>query len=603
MPEEVMRPRRMRERAIRRPLRIFSSDPMIRSPERFGSPTTIDLPYEPLKPGPQGSRIEVIDYDAEHNRFYPPVDLNDSLVLLQGGREPDESDPGFHQQMVYAVTMKVLENFETALGRRIPLCRNNRRLRIFPHAFHGANAFYDGQLHALLFGYFRADRSDPGHNLPGQVIFTCLSHDIIAHEMTHALVHDLRPYFFEPSNQDVLAFHEGFADIVALFQHFTYEDILRDAIQRGRTNLRTPDVLVELARQYGAAVGSGKALRSALDQPNKTLYQTVSEPHERGAILVAAVFDAFFSTYQNRIRDLIRLATNGTGNLPDADLHPDLVNRAAAEATSTAEIVLRMCIRAFDYLPPVDVTFGDYLRALITADYELNPVDNLGLRASVIEAFRARGIYPEDVPSLAEESLLWEDARDLDKLPTDLLGELTLAGGTFYRDDSGPSAAVGAEEKTNLDLKRKMHELLLPYLEKNAGRLALEQGPGGPPWLESFHTVFRVGRDGQLRIELVAQFCQRAESLERETGKLQVLGGTTLVAAADGTVRYAIFKPLPSQKIEPRHEKAALTRMARMQEFVRHCELADPRFAWGAQDYRGYFMMRLKSLAAVHQGV
>jgi hypothetical protein len=27
-----------------------------------------------------------------------------------------------------------------------------------------------------------------------------------------------------------------------------------------------------------------------------------------------------------------------------------------------------MSIRAFDYLPPFDITFGDYLRALVTAD-------------------------------------------------------------------------------------------------------------------------------------------------------------------------------------------------------------------------------------------
>src|SRR4051794_1760868 len=135
---------------------------------------------------------------------------------MRGGLDPTESDPRFHQQMVYAVAMKTLENFDRALGRTIDLRRRKYpKLRILPHAFHGANAFYDRELHAVLFGYFRADKSDMA-NLPGQNVFTCLSHDIIAHEMTHALVDRLRPYFFDPSNVDVLAFHEGFADIVAL---------------------------------------------------------------------------------------------------------------------------------------------------------------------------------------------------------------------------------------------------------------------------------------------------------------------------------------------------------------------------------------------------
>lgn len=152
----------------------------------------------------------------------------------------------------------------------------------------------------------------------------------------------------------------------------------------------------------------------------------MTEPHERGSILVAAVFDAFFSAYQNRIRDLIRIATSGTGNLPDGDL----VNGVAGEAAATAEAVLRMCIHAFDVLPPVDVSFGDYLRALATADYELNPLNSYGLRSAVIEAFRARGIYLEAVRSLAEESLLWEEARDQEPFPAevlDLVGRLLIA--------------------------------------------------------------------------------------------------------------------------------------------------------------------------------
>jgi hypothetical protein len=63
--------------------------------------------------------------------------------------------------------------------------------------------------HGILFG-FPASRKHPGRNLPGQTVFTCLSHDTIAHETTHAIVDGIREFFMEPTNIDVPAFHEAF---------------------------------------------------------------------------------------------------------------------------------------------------------------------------------------------------------------------------------------------------------------------------------------------------------------------------------------------------------------------------------------------------------
>lgn len=105
---------------------------------------------------------------------------------------------------------------------------------------------------------------------------------------------------------------------------------------------------------------------------------------------MAAVFDAFFVAYQNRIRDVVRLATNGTG-VPTGDIPSDLVTILAAEAATAAQQTLSMCIRAFEFLPPVDVTFGDYLRALVTADRDLYPEDRFQMRSALIEAFRSAG--------------------------------------------------------------------------------------------------------------------------------------------------------------------------------------------------------------------
>src|SRR5206468_2918357 len=83
-----------------------------------------------------------------------------------------------------------------------------RRLRIYPHALRDRNAYYSPTKKALLFGYFPVGIKDAS-NTPGTLVFTCLSHDIIAHETTHAF-DGVHPRFIEPVNTDVLAFHEAF---------------------------------------------------------------------------------------------------------------------------------------------------------------------------------------------------------------------------------------------------------------------------------------------------------------------------------------------------------------------------------------------------------
>lgn len=394
---------------------------------------TYQVPWEEdLQPGPKGEYLEIVDYDPTVNKWYTPVNLNELYIVAQDGIDPGGSNPQFHQQMVYAVGMTTIKNFEAALGR--PVLWSPRRvkgkdgdarftdvyvpaLRIYPHALRDANAFYSPQKKALLFGYFSARPADITLQMPDNLTFTCLSHDIIAHETTHAILDGLYRKYIEDTNPDVLAFHEAFADIVALFQHFTFPDVLKNQIAATRGDLAAQNLLGKLAQEFGIAIGSYGALRDAIGEfdektkvwkpkePTGDEYRTIMEPHARGAILVSAVFDAFLTIYKTRVADLLRIATNGTGILPQGQLLPDLVNRLAAEASKTAGHVLQMCIRALDFCPPVDITFGDFLRAIITADTDLIAHDNRDYRIAFIDGFRKRGIYPTGIKNLSVESL------------------------------------------------------------------------------------------------------------------------------------------------------------------------------------------------------
>ena len=173
-------------------------------------------------------------------------------LLAESGLTPSESNPQFHQQMAYAVAMRTIERFERALGRKAlwarrrpknegePVPENGfvRKLRIYPHALREANAYYDPNKIALLFGYFRAADAS-GTVTRGSGIFGVVSHDIVAHETTHALLDGLHPRYSERTNLDMVAFHEAFADIVALFQHFSMPESLTRQIRKAKARSPT----------------------------------------------------------------------------------------------------------------------------------------------------------------------------------------------------------------------------------------------------------------------------------------------------------------------------------------------------------------------------
>jgi hypothetical protein len=75
-------------------------------------------------------------------------------------------------------------------------------------------------------------------------------------------------------------------------------------------------------------------------------------------------------------------------------------DRAAEEGARAARHLVEMAIRAIDYCPPVDFTFSDFLRAMLSADEELVPDDALGYRKAVSDAFERFGIIAPPVSPL-----------------------------------------------------------------------------------------------------------------------------------------------------------------------------------------------------------
>jgi hypothetical protein len=402
-----------------RQLTIVAQDPSVMVDGKILT-TKVDVPAEEIAPGPRGYRVQVIDYDTSSGVLYQPLNypsLQRGLYVDPFERQaekPDSdwilTDPRFHQQNVYAIVMKTLARFEFALGRRVSWGFRGHQIHIAPHAFADANAFYSKEDQALVFGYFRGTK--------GQIVFSCLSHDVVAHETTHAILDGLRNRYTDPSSPEQAGFHEGFADVVALLSVFSLRDVVGTLLDPDFTKSKTTleanlinsdllkievlkqSVLIGMADEMGREISGVRgnradALRRSVNLPPLAYGQAdevedFQEPHRRGEILVAAMLNAFLHVWSARIKKLENGKCGGKLDL-------ELVVEQAADA---ANHLLTMAIRALDYTPPTDLQFSDYLSALITADKEVVPDDSkYQYRKILLDSFKNYGVEPASINS------------------------------------------------------------------------------------------------------------------------------------------------------------------------------------------------------------
>ncbi len=393
----------------KREVGIIAQDPSVVSGSRILR-SRLSIPHEDLEAGPRGARVHVIDYDATAGLRYepPPKEWVPSPDIVDKASDGElMANPWFHAWNAYAVVMRTLGRFELALGRRVGWGFSGHQLWVAPHAFADANAYYSEDEGALYLGYVPGvGRAHP--------IYTALSHDIVAHETSHALLDGLRTRYTDPSSPEQAAFHEGFSDVVALLSVLSSRDVVgnllanpkatpaawrRDRIPRATLELKNLEAspLFGLAEQLGEAGGGVGVRRAALRTsirlaPEADLLQTMltnrAEAHDLGELFVAAVMRAYVTIWHGRLK---RLADTQTGPLSH--------ERVVEEAGDLADRLLTIAIRAIDYLPVVDVRFGDFVRALVTADEQVYPDDSrYSIRTHVPNVFRDYGIHQGGVP-------------------------------------------------------------------------------------------------------------------------------------------------------------------------------------------------------------
>ena len=531
-----------------RRLTIIAQDPSIKIDGHILT-AEVEIPAEELAPGPCGYRVNVVDYDSTANILYDeaifpalrgeayedPYGLEDRQRPPAGYDKRLLADPRFHAQNAYAIVMRTLARFEFALGRRVCWGCDGHQIHVAPHAFADANAFYSREDRGIFFGYFTGR--------DGQPIFTSLSHDVIAHETTHALLDGLRSRYMEPSSPDQAAFHEGFADVVALLSIFSLPEVVGALLDLGpgaggslidkkrlTRKALSKSVLLGLADQMGSELSGvrGKALRNSVELTRGKNYASMpefQEPHRRGELIVAAMMNAFLAIWLARLEKI--------GFLRPGKRDKSLV---VEEAALVANHLLTMAIRAIDYCPPVDLTFSDYLSALLTIDREVVPDDTkYGYREALLDNFRAYGI------------------EQAEHAGTD---------GTWARFDKPL-----VYSRTRFDSMLRDREEVFRFIWENRGKNGLEIHKDGYVEVQSVRPCTRIGPDGFVLRETVAEYVQiltlRAEELPAALNitppdsipgwrRLRIFGGGALIFDEYGQLKYQVRNSIEDAKRQQR---------------------------------------------------
>ena len=217
-----------------------------------------------------------------------------------------------------------------------------------------------------------------------------------------------------------------------------------------------------------------------------------------------------------------------------------------------------MCIRALDYCPPVDLTFSDYLRALITADFDVVPDDSRHYRVAIIQAFRERGIFPVEVRQMSVEGLLWEEPPQVIGDMEELVGKLNMSWDlNIARRDADDQSKDNRKhfhewilDKTQIEKDGKNKRIAALGLIDPGSASSLAATIGGIEGrihrieVHSVRPARRVGPDGNVLKDLIVEITQKF--VANDGGHVFYGGCTLVIDIYQKKVRYMVRKKLDS---------------------------------------------------------
>ncbi len=357
-----------------------------------------------LLDGPVSERVAVLDFDPATGAIQPgarfqPAPEGRKLGKYAIANAADVYAPDFCQVSVFATVLKTLELFEheRALGRRIGWAFEAPQLLVVPRAGKWANAFYERESHSLQLFVF------PSVGEGSHPVFTCLSRDIVAHETGHAILDAIAPDLYNAISPQSLALHEAIADLTALLMAFNSHKLRKAVLDQTRGSITHSNAFSSIAEEFGRALYPERraaGLRSLLNDkslnPEDPQYVAEDEPHALSEVLTGALYPVMVKIHNEIKQEHAR-------NVGISEFSAS--GRALAIG---ADRFRRLVFRALDYLPPGEVSFADYGRALLAAHRAVGP-EHEREREWVADEFVKRSIVPN------REAL--DPERDVDGAP------------------------------------------------------------------------------------------------------------------------------------------------------------------------------------------
>ncbi len=324
-------------------------------------------------PGPVTKRVAILNFDSETGELSPGVPFTrpakgEDVARYAIKNQNDLNSLDFNQVSVFATILKTMYMFEEAdtLGRPLTWAFNGPQLLVIPRAGEWANAFYERETHSLQFFHFQPETN------PDKPVFTSLSHDIVCHETGHAILDGISPDLYNCISPQALALHEAIADLTALAMALRSDSLRRAVLQQTGGDLKGRTAFSRVAEEFGRARDpESESLRSlfnertldpkdeskdAFGKPNRVARY---EPHDLSEVLSGAFYSVLVKIFESNKQK------KDPAGKPRFDL--DTAIWAAAERFK------RMIFRALDYLPPGEVSFADYGRAIIASDQASHP--------------------------------------------------------------------------------------------------------------------------------------------------------------------------------------------------------------------------------------
>jgi hypothetical protein len=414
---------------------VIVKDPEVTAYKEVAPTEAIEIDEEFFLDGPINGRVAVLDFDEATGdlmpgtRFVAPArdrvvgryDVPDAPVDLKSR--------DITRVSVFGSIFKTIQMYEEpdALGRPIRWAFDGPQLLVVPRAGDWRNAYYQRESRSLQFFFFTPN--------PGQLILTSHSQDIVTHETAHAILDGIAPDLYDATLPQSLAIHEAVADLTAVLAAFRSRDLANRVLAQNGGSIRKSNAFNGIAEQFGEALGRS-SLRDLLNE--KTLADVdASEPHALSEVLSGALYKSvvflhddltreYSSTGQPdpklmshaEVRQMARQEPEvaraydeaPTGGVPPAVAPPKapLPPQAAAEKALwiAAQRFKRTLFRGLDYLPPGEVSFADFGRAILAADAASHPESDQQ-REWIRDEFVRRGIsaVPGDlvVPTNYEE--------------------------------------------------------------------------------------------------------------------------------------------------------------------------------------------------------